>query len=98
VSSNRTAPSISTGWAEKAQISVFNPHTFRANAEAWVARFVEIVSRPPCALARGMPDRLAYCSSVPSAVLREKTSPKKAEHRVSKKLSTAKIILIGAEP
>ena len=39
------------GWAEKAQIPVFNLHTFGADAETWVARFLEIDSRPPRALA-----------------------------------------------
>jgi hypothetical protein len=65
---------------------VFNPHTFGADAEAGVARFFKIVSRPPRALTRGMPHRLAYRFAVPSAVVREKTSLKKAGRRVSKKL------------
>jgi hypothetical protein len=70
---------VSTGWAEKAEISVFNPHTFGAHSETWGVCFLEIVSRPPGTLASGMPDRLAYFSSVQSAVRRE-MSLKKSEH------------------
>jgi hypothetical protein len=56
---------------KKRRIPVFNPHTFGANAEVWVARFLEIVSWPPRALARGMPNRFAHGSPVPSPVPEE---------------------------
>ena len=60
---------------------MFNPHAFGAHSETWGDCFLEIVSRPPDALAGGMPDRLAYLSSVPSAVIHREMSLDETEYR-----------------
>jgi hypothetical protein len=73
---------ITSNATEKASISVFNPHTFGADAEVWVATLIEILPGPARALARRMPDRFAECSSVLSPI-GEKDSFEDTKHRVN---------------
>ena len=67
---------------DKASTVAFNAHAFGADAEVWVATLIEIVRGPASAMARGMPDRFAEHSSVPSSI-GEKTSLEDAKHCVN---------------